>query len=112
MSEKRVNYGVQGIEDLVSGLNNSKDQNEIGQPGAIVIPSRKAAGRPVVRSKGTARTSITLDPEVMGKLRSLGLNTGRQLNSIIEDALVKYFESYEKKYGTISIPDIYRAENR
>ena len=89
MSEKKVNYGVQGIEDLVSDLNNSKDQNGTEQPGAIAIPSRKATGRPTVRKKGTARTSITLDPEVMGKLRSLALNTGRQLNSIIEDALVK-----------------------
>ena len=49
MSEKRVNYGVQGIEDLVHDLNNSKDQNEIGQPGAIAIPSRKVTGRPVIR---------------------------------------------------------------
>ena len=68
MPEKRVNYGV---------LNNSKDQNGTEQPGAIAIPSRKATGRPTVRKKGTARTSITLDPEVMGKLRYLALNTGR-----------------------------------
>ena len=31
MAEKKVNYGVQGIEDLVSDLNNSKDQTEEGQ---------------------------------------------------------------------------------
>ena len=86
MAEKKVNYGVQGIEDLVSDLNNSKDQNGEGQNGAIAIPSRKATGRPAVRKKGTARTSITLDPEVMGKLRCLALNTGRQLNGIIEEA--------------------------
>ena len=91
MSEKKVNYGVQGIEDLVSDLNNSKDQTGEGQKGAIIIPSRKAAGRPTVRTKGTARTSITLSTEVMGKLRSLGLNTGRQLNDIIEESLTKYF---------------------
>lgn len=108
MSEKKVNYGVQGIEDLVHDLNNSKDQNVTEQSGAIAIPSRKAAGRPVVRHKGTARTSITLDPEVMGKLRYLALNTGRQLNGIIEEALVKYFESYERKHGEITVPDIYR----
>lgn len=108
MAEKKVNYGVQGIEDLVSDLNNSKDQTGEGQTGAIVIPTKKAAGRPTVRKKGTARTSITLDPEVMGKLRSLGLNTGRQLNGIIEEALVKYFESYEKKHGEITVPDFYR----
>ena len=109
MAEKKVNYGVQGIEDLVSDLNNSKDQNGTEQPGAIAIPSRKATGRPIVRHKGTARTSITLDPEVMGKLRSLGLNTGRQLNGIIEEALVKYFETYEKKHGEIIVPEIYRT---
>ena len=108
MSEKKVNYGVQGIEDLVSDLNNSKDQNGTGQPGAIAIPVKKASDRPTVRTKGTARTSITLDPEVMGKLRYLALNTGRQLNGIIEEALVKYFESYEKKHGEITVPDFYR----
>ena len=108
MAEKKVNYGVQGIEDLVSDLNNSKDQNGTEQPGAIAIPSRKAAGRPTLRTKGTARTSITLDPEVMGKLRSLGLNTGRQLNGIIEEALIKYFMEYEKKHGEITVPEIYR----
>ena len=108
MSEKKVNYGVQGIEDLVSDLNNSKDQTGEGLQGAIAIPTRKASGRPVVRSKGIARTSITLDPEVMGKLRVLGLNTGRQLNGIIEEALVKYFENYERKHGEITVPEIYR----
>ncbi len=108
MPEKKVNYGVQGIEDLVSDLNNSKDQPKSEKPGAIAIPSRKVSGRPAVRTKGTARTSITLDPEVMGKLRYLALNTGRQLNGIIEEALVKYFESYEKKHGEITVPDFYR----
>lgn len=108
MAEKKVNYGVQGIEDLVADLNNSKDQPKSEKPGAIAIPSRKVSGRPAVRTKGTARTSITLDPEVMGKLRYLALNTGRQLNGIIEEALVKYFESYEKKHGEITVPDFYR----
>ena len=108
MAEKKVNYGVQGIEDLVSDLNNSKDQTGEGQTGAIAIPSRKASGRPTVRTKGTARTSITLDPEVMGKLRYLALNTGRQLNGIIEEALVKYFENYERKHGDLIVPEIYR----
>jgi hypothetical protein len=108
MAEKKVNYGVQGIEDLVSDLNKSKDQNVTGQSGAIAIPSRKAVGRPVVRSKGTSRTSITLSPEVMGKLRSLALNTGRQLNDIIEESLTRYFENYEKRHGEITVPEIYR----
>ena len=108
MSEKRVNYGVQGIEDLVANLNSSKDQPEPEKSGAIVIPSRKAVGRPTVRTKGTARTSITLDPEVMGKLRYLALITGRQLNGVIEEALIKYFENYERKHGEITVPEIYR----
>ena len=108
MAEKKVNYGVQGIEDLVTDLNNSKDQTGEGQKGAIAIPSRKATGHPLVRHKGTARTSITLDPEVMGKLRFLALNTGRQLNGIIEEAMVKYFENYERKHGEITVPEIYR----
>ena len=108
MSEKRVNYGVQGIEDFVANLNSSKDQPEPEKSGAIAIPSRKAVGRPTVRTKGTARTSITLDPEVMGKLRYLALITGRQLNGVIEEALIKYFENYERKHGEITVPEIYR----
>ena len=106
MAEKKVNYEVQGLEDLVSGLNNETAAADL--TGAIAIPKRNAAGRPVTRKEGTARTSITLTPEVMGKLRSLALNTGQQLNGIIEDALVKYFDSYEKKHGMINVPDIYR----
>ena len=108
MKRNNTDYGIQALNDLVSDLNNSKDQTGEEQPGAIAIPARKAVGRPVVRTKATARTSITLDPNVMGKLRSLGLNTGRQLNGIIEEALVKYFETYEKKYGEIRVPEIYR----
>ena len=107
MAEKKLNYGVQGIEDLVADLNNSKDQPKSEKSGAIAIPSR-SSGRPTVRTKGTARTSITLDPEVMGKLRYLALNTGRQLNGIIEEALVKYFENYERKHGDLIVPEIYR----
>lgn len=106
MAEKKRNYGVQGLEDLVSGLNNEQPAAE--QTGAIIIPKRKAAGRPVTRTEGTARTSITLTPEVMGKLRSLALNTGQQLNAIIEDALVRFFDNYEKKHGQITVPEIYR----
>ena len=55
-----------------------------------------------------ARTSITLDSEVMGKLRTLALNTGSQLNSIIEDALKDYFKTYERKNGEIQVPEIYK----
>ena len=44
----------------------------------------------------------------MGKLRSLALNTGRQLNAIIEESLLDYFKGYEKKNGEIVIPEIYR----
>ena len=91
MAEKKLNYGVQGIEDLVSDLNNSKDQPKSEKSGAIAIPSRKASGRPTVRTKGT-----------------VALNTGRQLNGIIEEALVKYFENYERKHGDLIVHEIYR----
>lgn len=106
MAEKKTNYGVQGLEDLISGLNN--EQPAAVQSGAIAIPTRRTSGRPVTRKEGTARTSITLSPEVMGKLRSLALNTGQQLNCIIEQALIKHFENYEKKHGQITVPEIYR----
>lgn len=109
MADKRVNYGVAGLEDLVDDINGTSEQS-----GAISIPTnipkKKSAGRPKVYAKPLERTSITLDSEVMGKLRSLALNTGRQLNGIIEDALIKYFEAYERKNGEIVVPEIYRKE--
>lgn len=105
MAEKKTNYGVAGLEDLVNELNNGNNNKN----GAIDVPTaRKNAGRPKVHARPLERTSITLDSEVMGKLRSLALNTGRQLNAIIEDALIDYFKSYEKKNGEIVIPEIYR----
>ncbi len=106
MAEKKINYGVAGLEDLVGDINGSSAQG-----GAITVPNTKrSAGRPKVHTTPQARTSITLDPEVMGKLRTLALNTGRQLNSIIEDALKDYFRNYERKNGEISVPEIYRKE--
>lgn len=103
--KKKVNYGVAGLEDLVGDINGNGEQN-----GAVAVPEipKKAAGRPKVHARPLERTSITLDSVVMGKLRSLALNTGRQLNSIIEDALLDYFKGYEKKNGEIVVPEIYR----
>lgn len=105
MTEKKVNYGVAGLEDLVGDINGNNEQG-----GAIAVPTtpKRTAGRPKVHAKPLERTSITLDSEVMGKLRSLALNTGRQLNAIIEEALLDYFKGYEKKNGEIVIPEIYR----
>lgn len=105
MTEKKVNYGVAGLEDLVGEINGNSEKG-----GAVAVPTapKKAAGRPKVHARPLERTSITLDSEVMGKLRSLALNTGRQLNAIIEDALLDYFKGYEKKNGEIVVPEIYR----
>ena len=103
--KKKVNYGVAGLEDLVGDINGNGEQG-----GAIAVPEtpKKGAGRPKVHAHPQARTSITLDSEVMGKLRTLALNTGRQLNSIIEDALKDYFKTYERKNGEIQVPEIYK----
>ena len=105
MAEKKVNYGVAGLEDLVDEINGGK-----GQRGAVAVPAvvKRTVGRPKEHDHPLERTSITLDSEVMGKLRSLALNTGRQMNNIIEEALMKYFTAYEKKNGEISIPERFR----
>ena len=88
----------------------ANDKQGVKLPGSLQGLMKNVQGRAASEdsAKPLERTSITLSPEVMGKLRSLGLNTGRQLNSIIEEALVKYFESYERKHGEINVPEIYR----
>jgi hypothetical protein len=99
---------LQGLMKNVQGRTVSEDTAVPIEMAHEFFPERRPVGRPKVNTKPLERTSITLDPEVMGKLRSLALNTGRQLNSIIEEALVKYFDSYERKNGEIVIPEIYR----
>ncbi len=102
--------GITGLMKNVQGRDGSEETKptERKSEAPIYLPERRSAGRPKVHVRPLERTSITLDPEVMGKLRSLALNTGRQLNSIIEESLESYFESYEKKNGEIVIPEIYR----
>lgn len=99
---------LQGLMKNVQGRAASEDAVTPIERVNSPLPERRSAGRPKVYTKPLERTSITLDSEVMGKLRSLALNTGRQLNNIIEEALVKYFEGYERKNGEIAIPEIYR----
>ena len=106
--EVKLPGSLQGLMKNVQGRAASEDAVTPFERANSPLPERRSAGRPKVHAKPLERTSITLSPEVMGKLRSLGLNTGRQLNSIIEEALVKYFESYERKHGEINVPEIYR----
>lgn len=102
----RLPGGIQSLMKNVQG----REENPENETQHIQDPEKRSVGRPKVHKKGLERTSITLDPEVMGKLRTLALNTGRQLNSIIEEALIKFFDSYENKNGTINIPVRYRKE--
>lgn len=71
-------------------------------------PTKRSAGRPKVHDAGTERTSITLDPIVMGKLRMLCLEQRRQLRDVIEEALKDYFERFEAEHGNIRVPATYR----
>lgn len=104
--ENKVNYGVAGLEDIVADVTGNN-----GQGGAIAVPGEKrSVGRPKVHENSTERTSISLDSEVMGKLRMLALLSGKQLSNVIEEALVKHFSAYEKKNGEIPVPDIYRKK--
>lgn len=70
--------------------------------------AKRGAGRPKVHDAGTERTSITLDPIVMGKLRMMCLEQRRQLRDVIEEALKEYFERFEAEHGTIRVPATYR----
>lgn len=108
MSDEKGNGRLPGgIQSLMKNVQGREESPE-NETQHIQDPEKRSAGRPKVHKKGLERTSITLDPEVMGKLRSLALNTGRQLNAIIEEALLDYFKGYEKKNGEIVIPEIYR----
>ena len=106
--EVKLPGSLQGLMKNVQGRAASEDSVMPYERENSSLPEKRSVGRPKVHAKPLERTSITLSPEVMGKLRSLGLNTGRQLNSIIEEALIKYFESYERKNGEIALPEIYR----
>lgn len=108
--EKRNGRLPGGIQSLMKNVQGRNEETPEKEPQYVQDPEKRSAGRPKVHKKGLERTSITLDPEVMGKLRSLGLNTGRQLNSIIEEALVSYFDNYEKTHGKIAVPEIYQKQ--
>lgn len=107
--KSRLPGGIQSLMKNVQGRNEETPEKE---PQYVQDPEKRSAGRPKVHKKGLERTSITLDPEVMGKLRVLCLEHGRQLRDIIEESLIKYFREYEKEHGEIRVPDIYRDDNK
>jgi len=103
MAEKKVNYGVQGLEDLVADINGNDEQS-----GPIDMPTKPASEYQKKKAKMKEVTSICISAEMMGKLRFFSMNTGRKFSDIIEESLSRYFASYERKGEKISIPDIYK----
>ena len=112
MAEEKGNGRLPGgIQSLMKNVQGREETPE-NETQYIQDPEKRSAGRPKVHKKGLERTSITLDPEVMGKLRVFCLEHGRQLRDIIEESLIKYFREYEKEHGEIRVPDIYRDDNK
>lgn len=70
--------------------------------------AKRPVGRPKVYHGGIERTSITLEPEMMGKLRMLCLEQRRQIRDVIEEALQDYLTKFESEHGAIRVPSIYR----
>ncbi len=87
-----------------------KSQKEVAaEPVSTSAPKQKRpVGRPKVYYGGIERTSITLEPEMMGKLRMLCLEQRRQIRDVIEEALQEYLIKFESEHGSIRVPATYR----
>lgn len=87
-----------------------KPQEEVAsEPASTQVPKQKRpVGRPKVYYRGIERTSITLEPEMMGKLRMLCLEHRRQIRDVIEEALQEYLTKFESEHGAIRVPATYR----
>lgn len=91
----------------------SKLQEEVAaEPASTPVQKQKRpVGRPKVYHGGIERTSITLEPEMMGKLRMLCLEQRRQIRDVIEEALQDYLAKFESEHGAIRVPSIYRDKS-
>lgn len=74
-----------------------------------ISEEKKLVGRPRTHTQGLLKTTVTFPPELMGKLRVLALNEGKQIREILEEGLVMVIEKYENKHGSIRVPEIFRG---
>ena len=75
-----------------------------------ISEEKKSVGRPRTHKQGLLKTTVTFPPELMGKLRVLALNEGKQIREILEEGLVMIIEEYENKHGLIRVPEIFRSK--
>lgn len=64
------------------------------------------AGRPR-EHEPFAKTTVSLPPVLMGKLRMMCLEEGWQIREVVEQALTSFLNNYEKKNGEIPVPQRY-----
>lgn len=64
------------------------------------------AGRPR-EHEPFEKTTVSLPPIMMGKLRMMCLQEGWQMREVMAQALNTYLTKYEKEHGEIPIPQRY-----
>ena len=69
------------------------------------------AGRPR-EHEPFEKTTVTLPPVLMGKLRMMCLQEGWQIREVMAQALTSYLNNYEKKNGEIPVPQRYLDKDK
>lgn len=76
---------------------------------ATPAPERKRGfnlghgGKSAIRNRYP--TSLVVDREKYGKIRQIAIDNSLNINEVIDVAFDMVIESYEKKYGAISVPE-------
>ena len=97
------------VQKPVKTAEQTPKEEPVTEPTSSSVPkSKRPVGRPKVYYGGIERTSITLEPEIMGKLRMFCLEQRRQIRDVIEEALQDYLTKFESEHGTIRVPATYR----
>lgn len=69
------------------------------------------AGRPR-EHEPFEKTTVTLPPVMMGKLRMMCLQEGWQIREVIEKSLRTYLANYENENGEIAVPQRYKNPDK
>ena len=68
------------------------------------------AGRPR-EHEPFEKTTVSLPPIMMGKLRMMCLQEGWQMREVMAQALNTYLTKYEKEHGEIPVPQRYMGND-
>lgn len=82
----------------------------IGKPATMPETTTTTAtesGYPAKSNKDKAaviRATFVCDPELIRKIKYIGLASGRLHKDVVSDALSEYIARWETEHGTISLP--------